>query len=1309
MKTCRGLSVSSLNQSGAVEIGANPFRRHFRKGRRSPFGALRTVGIIAITVVLVYFNGFPEAEAASVCEATIASYLANPQQCETDVQGTVEEVTRSYQNRGYVRFQDTELWRNTVLPEYGDLLAGIPCEFLVDHDLDDDTDYSDVTFAIVCPSVTEDFAGVMISRTELRIVEGESASYAVSLGSEPEGTVTVSIGVIPPVLLAVFPSPPTFDVTVSTTSLSFSSSNWSVPQTVTVRVAEDDHVSGDLEYTIAHRVGGYGNVTTADDVVVLAVDNDSPSVTVTPTALTVDEGSTGSYTVVLTSNPDRGRDGLTVTVTPKPDPDNADVTFTPTSLSFTADNWSTEQRVTVSAADDPDALDESATITHEVSGYGNVTSADAVTVTVRDDDSDGVTVTPTALTVDEGETGTYTVVLTSNPDPGGRDGLTVTVTPKPDPDNADVTFTPASLRFTADNWSTEQRVTVSAAQDDAAADESATLTHAVSGYGEVTAADVTVTVRDDDSVGVTVTPTTVAVDEGSTGSYTVVLTSNPDPGRDGLTVTVTPSPDPDNADVTFTPASLRFTADNWSTEQRVTVSAAQDDDAADESATLTHAVSGYGEVTAADVTVTVRDDDSVGVTVTPTTVAVDEGSTGSYTVVLTSNPDPGRDGLTVTVTPSPDPDNADVTFTPASLRFTADNWSTEQRVTVSAAQDDDAADESATLTHAVSGYGEVTAADVTVRVTDTTIAATAPDPPRDLKAIPGDRQVMLQWRAPESDGDSPIIRYDYQVDTGQWISTGGTDTSHVVRNLDNGTTYMFRVRVVNAANEQSPSSDSESALVSATPMILTPPILTEEEREAVADTVQAVTAATAANITANIGTRFSATRSGGNMVVVGGRTLNLGSAPTPSSLPVTIGRDWDLFAESGHDDDGWGLGLDDLLRSSAFELSLSAAEDGVQNGGVSPQWTVWGRGDLQFFESQPERGATYDGDLKAGYLGIDARLGDRWLAGLATSLTRAEADYDTGDDSSGGDGVLGIRMTGVHPYLRYAPDAKSEFWTILGAGRGEIENERAADVTRETSDITMWMGAAGARRSLVSVEALDLALLGDVGFARVETEDGLQAIHGLTVDSWRARLGVEGSHTASLASGATLTSFVEVAGRYDGGDGDDEVGLEVSPGLYISDPNTGLGVEVRGRVLALHSAESYKEHGVSMTASLSPGSNGLGLSLSLSPRWGANTEGADTSWRDDTFERLEFGAAQHDAMSFDARVGYGVRAMSGLLTPFGEFSLRDQDSRQMRIGARFNRQHSSLGALSLELSGERRESPVDDPEHRVGVIGRLRF
>ena len=45
----------------------------------------------------------------------------------------------------------------------------------------------------------------------------------------------------------------------------------------------------------------------------------------------------------------------------------------------------------------------------------------------------------------------------------------------------------------------------------------------------------------------------------------------------------------------------------------------------------------------------------------------------------------------------------------------------------------------------------------------------------------------------------PITHYEYEQDgSGTWISTGGTATSHTVTGLNNGQTYMFRVRAVNA-------------------------------------------------------------------------------------------------------------------------------------------------------------------------------------------------------------------------------------------------------------------------------------------------------------------------------------------------------------------------------------------------------------------------------------------------------------------------------------------------------------------------------
>ena len=57
-------------------------------------------------------------------------------------------------------------------------------------------------------------------------------------------------------------------------------------------------------------------------------------------------------------------------------------------------------------------------------------------------------------------------------------------------------------------------------------------------------------------------------------------------------------------------------------------------------------------------------------------------------------------------------------FSPSGLTFTSSNWSTAQTVTVSGEEDDDANDETVTVSHSVSGYsGVTTAADVSVTVT----------------------------------------------------------------------------------------------------------------------------------------------------------------------------------------------------------------------------------------------------------------------------------------------------------------------------------------------------------------------------------------------------------------------------------------------------------------------------------------------------------------------------------------------------------------------------------------------------------------
>ena len=185
------------------------------------------------------------------------------------------------------------------------------------------------------------------------------------------------------------------------------------------------------------------------------------------------------------------------------------------------------------------------------------------------------------------------------------------------------------------------------------------MTHTVAGgdYASFAASSVAVTVTDNDTPGVTVTPLSLTVGEGGTGRYTVVLNTLP---TGNVEVVISSN----NTDVTVPSSSspLTFTAGNWNLAQTVTVSAGQDDDAANEMATLTHDPSGvdYDSVSNASLTVTVTDNDTRGVKVSRTSLTVNEGGMNTYTVVLKTEP---TANVTVTIV---DPiDNADVTAEPA--------------------------------------------------------------------------------------------------------------------------------------------------------------------------------------------------------------------------------------------------------------------------------------------------------------------------------------------------------------------------------------------------------------------------------------------------------------------------------------------------------------------------------------------------------------------------------------------------------------------------------------------------------------------
>ena len=357
-----------------------------------------------------------------------------------------------------------------------------------------------------------------------------------------------------------------------------------------------------------------------------------------------------------------------------------------------------------------------------------------MSVTTIDDDVAGITTgAVTGSLTEAGGTATFTVVLDSEP----TANVTIAVSSR---DTTEGTVLPASLTFTAGNWNTSKMVTVTGADDNLDDGDVTWAVRVTPSSGDLkynppllSHVDVSVTTTDDDTPAVMVDTnltmpgaqaTTLSVTEGATtATFTVQLATQP---TAVVTVTVASL---DTSEGTATPAALTFTAMDWNTAQPVTVTGVDDnlDDGPVTWAVRVTPSSGDPKynpplLSYVDVSVTTTDDDTPGLMIAPTALALEEATTNpathmkTYTVKLASEPT-----AAVTVTVANDDPGA-VTVAPTTLTFTEMTWNTAQTVTVTAVVDDDYLhDPPVMLTHTVSSldinYASLSA-DVTVTVED---------------------------------------------------------------------------------------------------------------------------------------------------------------------------------------------------------------------------------------------------------------------------------------------------------------------------------------------------------------------------------------------------------------------------------------------------------------------------------------------------------------------------------------------------------------------------------------------------------------
>ena len=315
---------------------------------------------------------------------------------------------------------------------------------------------------------------VMFAQTTHTVDEGGTQQVTVSVSADPERTI-------------IIPIVPTHQGTASAAdysgvppSVTFVSGDTSESFTFT---ATQDVIDDDGEGVKL----GFGTMPdprvsagTRDEVTVNINDDDTADIVLSSTSLTVTEedASGASYTVALATEPTVD---VTVTISGHAGTDlNLEgIRLSNDALTFTADNWSRPQTVTVAAGHDDDGVNDDETLTHTAAGGEYAGPTSDLPVTVNDNDPLGISINPLELTVEESDSASYGVSLATEP----TVEVTVAITGHAGTDLtlSGSTLSGDALTFTSSNWNTPQMVTVTAGHDENTDDDTETLTHTSTG------------------------------------------------------------------------------------------------------------------------------------------------------------------------------------------------------------------------------------------------------------------------------------------------------------------------------------------------------------------------------------------------------------------------------------------------------------------------------------------------------------------------------------------------------------------------------------------------------------------------------------------------------------------------------------------------------------------------------------------------------------------------------------------------------------------------------------------------------------
>ena len=393
-----------------------------------------------------------------------------------------------------------------------------------------------------------------------------------------------------------------------------------------------------------------------------------------------------------------------------------------------------------------------------------------------------------------------------------------------------------------------------------------------------------------------------------------------------------------------------------------------------------------------------------------------------------------------------------------------------------------------------------------------------------------------------------------------------------------------------------------------------------------------------------------------------------------------------------------------VYSPSVIGLGASSQSD-TSGKGLSSTPTVWGSLDYRNLSGSGIDALKWDGDLTTFNIGTDMKSDCGVLVGLAVGFSKGSFSYR--DSTGGSEGTVKMRMNTLNPYVGWTVSELASLWAIVGYGKGKI-NYNDDGIGAASSKMSLTSAALGGRYRLFTADSLaggnllQVELKGEIWGLRGKVKGDARRPVGPKSRAHGVRVAVERHRRGVLESGALLTLTGEAGLRWDGGDGDAGAGFEIGGSADSSNSATGMRMIAKARALVDHES-GRKDWNASLTAGWMQDRREPGLSYRASLSHGQAESEVDSLWDRSAASRAS--EVKQLVTRMETEIGYRLYGTSGMHTPYVGFGVEDGGTRDYRIGIRY----AGESAVSSGLEFKRYEASGKSPDHRVMLTGQMNW